>query len=401
MADDTFTRRSFLTGSLAAPLLIPALATSASKPRIAVVGAGAFGGWTALHLLRNGAQVTLIDSWGAGNSRASSGGETRVIRGVYGPTAIYTKWAARSFQLWREAEKTWNRKVYFKTHALWMVRGDDAYEKAAMPLLEKEGLKYETFTAAEATKRYPQINFEGIQWALWEEEAGFLLARQSCQLVLDTFISEGGEFLQKEVRPFTNTLEALHFSDGSQLKADGYVFACGPWLGLVFPDVLANLIHPTRQEVFYFGTPAGDLQFSEQKFPVWIDHGERLIYGIPGNERRGFKIADDTRGEPFDPTNGQRILTPAKLEEARKFIAMRFPALKDAPLVESRVCQYENSSDQNFIIDRHPNSENIWIVGGGSGHGFKHGPALGEYVASLVLGKQQPDPFFQLGRFKK
>jgi glycine/D-amino acid oxidase-like deaminating enzyme len=283
-----------------------------------------------------------------------------------------------------------------------MVRGDDAYEKAAMPLLEAEGLKYEKLTSAEAAKRYPQINFEGIQWALWEEEAGFLLARQSCQLVLDSFIAEGGLFLQKEVAPIsTNTLEDLRFSDGSRLGADLYVFACGPWLGRMFPEVLANVIHPSRQEVFFFGTPAGNEQFSEKQFPVWIDHGERLIYGVPGNERRGFKIADDTRGEPFDPTNGQRIITPEKLEEARKFLALRFPALKDAPLVESRVCQYENSPDQHFIIDRHPGASNVWIVGGGSGHGFKHGPALGEYVAAVVLEKKKPDPFFQLARFQK
>jgi len=164
---------------------------------------------------------------------------------------------------------------------------------------------------------------------------------------------------------------------------------------------MTNRIQPTRQEVYYFGIPPGDLKFTEQQFPVWIDHGERLIYGIPGNERRGFKIADDTRGEPFDPTNGERLITPEKLDAARRFVAMRFPALKDAPLVESRVCQYENSPDQNFIIDRHPEASNVWIVGGGSGHGFKHGPAIGEYVARVVLDQQKPDPFFQLARFQK
>jgi len=403
MADDKFTRRSFLAGTIAVPFLIPALGVSATRPRVVVVGAGAFGGWTALHLLRNGAQVTLIDAWGAGNSRASSGGETRVIRGVYGPSAIYVKLAARSFQLWREAQKQWNRKIYYRTHALWMIHGEDAYERAALPLLDTEGLKYEKLTPAEAGSRYPQINFDGIRWVLLEEEAGFLLARQCCQLVLDSFLSEGGEFLQKEVQPSnpSNTLEGLRLSDGSLVHADRYVFACGPWLGRVLPDVMTNRIQPTRQEVYYFGIPPGDLKFTEQQFPVWIDHGERLIYGIPGNERRGFKIADDTRGEPFDPTNGERLITPEKLDAARRFVAMRFPALKDAPLVESRVCQYENSPDQNFIIDRHPEASNVWIVGGGSGHGFKHGPAIGEYVARVVLDQQKPDPFFQLARFQK
>src|SRR5687767_2893900 len=175
-------RRTFLLGALATPVLIPALASSSSRRRVVVIGAGAFGGWTALHLLRNGANVVLVDAWGAGNARASSGGETRVIRGVYGPNAIYVKWTVRSFQLWAEAEKAWNRKLYNKTGAIWMIRAEDAYEQAALPLLEAEGLSYQKLTTSEAAKLYPQINFDGIRWVLKEEEAGYLLARQACQL---------------------------------------------------------------------------------------------------------------------------------------------------------------------------------------------------------------------------
>ncbi len=192
---------SFLAGSISVPFLIPAFASSASKPRVAVIGAGAFGGWTALHLLRAGASVLLIDAWGPGNARASSGGETRVIRGVYGPTAIYVKWTVRSFELWKELEKASNRKLYYKTNAIWMIRGDDAYEKAALPLMEEEGLPYEKLTPAEASKMYPQINFDGINWVLKEEEAGFLLARQSCQTVVDLLVSEGGEYRIAAAKP--------------------------------------------------------------------------------------------------------------------------------------------------------------------------------------------------------
>jgi sarcosine oxidase len=397
-------RRAFLAGTLAAPLLIRAKASATSKLRVVVIGAGAFGGWTALHLLRSGAQVTLLDAWGPGNARASSGGETRVIRGVYGPTAIYVKWTVRSFQLWTDLEKASKRKLYYKTGAIWMIRGEDTYEKAALPLLKAEGLPYEELTTAAAAKLYPQINFDGIHWVLREQEAGFLLARQSCQTVLERFMAEGGDYRIASAERGTETtgLESLKLSDQTSIKADAYVFACGPWLGEIFPELAeGQLIQPTRQEVFFFGTPSGDRHFTEEMMPVWVDHGERLIYGVPGNERRGFKVADDTRGAPFNPTSEDRRITPQGLDAARKFIAMRFPKLKDAPLVESRVCQYENSPDQHFIADRHPALQNVWIVGGGSGHGFKHGPAMGEYVSSLVLGKQQPNPFFQLSRFKK
>jgi len=164
--------------------------------------------------------------------------------------------------------------------------------------------------------------------------------------------------------------------------------------------VIGDRVRPTRQEVFFFGTPPGDTRFTEGALPVWADHGAGFIYGIPGNEWRGFKIADDTRGPPFDPTDGERIPTPETLRAARDYLALRFPGLKNAPLVESRVCQYENSPDEHFIIDRHPAAANAWLVGGGSGHGFKHGPAVGELVAGLVLDANPPalPPEFRLAR---
>jgi len=160
-------------------------------------------------------------------------------------------------------------------------------------------------------------------------------------------------------------------------------------------------VKPTRQEVFFFGTPSGDRRFTEEALPVWADHGARFMYGIPGNEWRGFKVADDTRGPLFDPTNGERTPTPAALQIARDYIAYRFPGLKGAPLLESRVCQYEQSPDEHFIIDRHPEAANAWLVGGGSGHGFKHGPAVGELVARLVLSGAAPDEQFRLSRFAR
>lgn len=174
------------------------------------------------------------------------------------------------------------------------------------------------------------------------------------------------------------------------LRADYYVFALGPWLGKVFP-FLASSIAPTRQEVFFFGTAPGDVRFTETQLPTWIDGGNRPFFGVPGNHWRGFKIADDTRGPVIDPSTMDRQISPDKLASARSYLQMRFPALADAPLLESRVCQYENSTDHNFILDHHPEAENVWIVGGGSGHGFKHGPVMGEMVADAVLGLK-PSP---------
>lgn len=396
-------RRSFLATLGAVPWL-KGFVPMNRKPHVVVVGAGAFGGWTALYALRRGARVTLLDAWGPGNSRASSGGETRVIRATYGPRGVYTRMAAHALALWQEHERRWRRKLYHPIGVLWLVEDDDQYEQAALPLLREAGIAFETLTGAETARRYPQINCERVRWAIFETAGGYLSARLGCAAVLEAFLAEGGAYQQLAVdppAPSGGELGAVRLSDGASLTADAYVFACGPWLGRMFPEVIGNRVRATRQEVYFFGTPPGDRRHTEEALPVWADHGARFMYGIPGNEWRGFKVADDTRGPVFDPTSGERIPTPEALASARHYLGNRFPALKGAPLLEARVCQYENSPDEHLIIDRHPHAANAWLVGGGSGHGFKHGPAVGELVARLVLSGGAADPQFQLSRFPR
>jgi sarcosine oxidase len=374
----------------------------ASKIHIAVIGAGAFGGWTAVFLLRSGARVSLLDAWGPGNSRSSSGGETRIIRGTYGPNQPYTNMAVRALQLWKEHEQRWRTQLFHRSGVLWMAAsGNDEFERESIASLREADVPYQELSAVEMAKHWPQINFEGVHWGIYEPASGFLCARVACQAVVNGFVDEGGNFRTAAVRPEeleTRYSDGLKLSDGSKLVADKYIFACGPWLGKLFPQTIGNKITATRQEVFFFGTPSGDSQYSESNLPVWGDNRERFWYGIPASDGRGFKIADDTRGPDFDPNSGDRTITPEGLHRAREYVNFRFPAMKNAPVIESRVCQYENTPDHDFIIDRHPQADNVWIVGGGSGHGFKHGPAVGELVADLVLQEKDPPPRFRLDR---
>jgi len=374
-----------------------------SNPHVAVIGAGAFGGWTALYLLRRQARVTLIDAWGPGNSRSSSGGETRIMRGTYGPSQPYTKMAAHAMRLWNEHETRWHRRLLHRIGVLWMATSsDDQFERSSLPLLREAGIAYEELSGTEVGRRWPQINVEDVRWAIYEPEGGFLSARVACQAVADGFLAEGGEYKQLAVLPLdleVGLRNGLMLSDGTKQIADQYVFACGPWLGKLFPQAIGDRILSTKQDVFFFGTPAGDDRFSEAKLPVWADHRDRFIYGIPAADGRGFKVADDTRGPEFNPTSGERIVSQEGLKSIRDYVAFRFPALKNAPLHETRVCQYENTPDNHLIIDRHPAAKNVWLAGGGSGHGFKHGPALGEMLAELVMEHKDPDPIFRLGRF--
>lgn len=352
-----------------------------------VVGAGAFGGWTALSLLRAGCRrVKLVDAWGPGNSRSSSGDETRVIRGCYGPNAVYTQLVARALPMWRENEQRFGAKLLEPAGALWM--GSGAYERAAVRCLRDAGLPFEEVSAADGRARWPQMNWDGIEGAVYEPEGGFLYARRACQAVMRAVVTEGGEYVQQQAD--VANLAALG-------EADLYVIAGGPWLGALFPDVAR--VTATRQEAFYFGTPAGDARFDERHFPAWVDNSAVRFYGTPGNEWRGFKAAMDVPGAPVDPTSVDRTPTPAALARVREFLARRFPALADAPVLESRVCQYEMSPDGDLIVDRHPERANVWLVGGGSGHGFKLGPALGEMAARMVLGVEPVRAEFGLARF--
>jgi glycine/D-amino acid oxidase-like deaminating enzyme len=374
-----------------------------SKVHVAVIGAGSFGGWTALHLLEGGARVTLLDAWGPGNSRSSSGGETRVMRGTYGPDQPYTELAARALMLWDKYERRWKRHFLHRSGVLWMASDrDDDFERGSVEMLRATKIKYQELSSAQMSKRWPQINFEGIEWGIFEPECGYLDARSSCAAVVDAFLKAGGKYQQMAVSPTAlenARLKSITLTDGSQLKADRYVFACGPWLGQLFPKAIGRRVKATKQDIFFFGPPKGDTRFSNPNIPVWADHRGKFRYGIPGSDRRGFKIADDTRGPNFDPTNGERIVSREALKEIREYVGFRFPGMRDAPLVETRVCQYEQTPDNHFILDRHPENENLWLLGGGSGHGFKHGPAIGEMVADLVLKDQQPKKVWCLNRF--
>jgi glycine/D-amino acid oxidase-like deaminating enzyme len=398
-----WTRRQVLeTGGML--LAGTGISKAQSKPRILVVGAGAFGGWTALSLLRKGALVTLLDAWGPGNSRASSGGETRVIRATYGSQKIYVDLVARALELWRENEARFRRKLLFPCGSLRLTK-DESYGKTAVPLLREAGLKVDELSPKELRSRYPQMNVEGIGQGLFEHDAGYLLARRACQAVLESFVAEGGKYRQKAVEPTEveeGLPQGLFLTDGTYALADQYVFACGPWLPELFPRTIGGRIRPNRQEVFFFGAPAGEPGFTEEKMPCFLDGAYApSFYGIPGNEYRGFKVAGGMEDAPaFDPTNGDRRASREQEEAVRRYLGFRFPAMKGAPLVESRVCQYESTPDSDFILDRHPRADHVWLLGGGSGHGFKHGPAIGESAAATILGEIRPDPKFSLSRLK-
>jgi monomeric sarcosine oxidase len=365
-----------------------------------VVGAGCFGAWTAWRLRTAGQSVLLVDQYGPANARASSGGESRAIRMSYGPDELYTRFSHRSLGQWKAFFAEVGRPELFQeTGVLWMAVGQSKDAAASLVALGRHGIRHERLVESELRQRYPQIEVVPGGFAIWEPESGVLMARRAVQEVVADAIRRGVEYRTAQVEPLaaaaSGRLTELRTATGETLRAGAFVLACGPWLAKAAPRALEGRIFPTRQQVFFFGVPRGDARFSSPAMPTWIDFGQGF-YGMPDLESRGFKIANDNHGPAFDPDTGERAPTPDALAEARAFMAERFPGMRGAPLVESRVCQYESTSNGDFVIDRHPGHDNVWLCGGGSGHGFKHGPAVGEYTADRVLKGDATDPRFSL-----
>ncbi len=364
---------------------------------VAVIGAGVFGAWTAWHLAKRGRRVLLLEAYGPGHSRASSGGETRIIRMGYGADELYTRWSQRSLTQWKEFVAATRQPLFLETGVLWMAGKNDARLRETATTLKRCAVVLEEYDRAALEKRYPQIALEEIQKGIFEPHSGVLMARRAVAAVVEDAVRLGVEYRCAQVSNprEAGKVERIATSHGERIGAGQFVFACGAWLGKIFPDVLGSRIFPSRQEVFFFGIPAGETRFALPVLPTWLFQ-EDLVYGMPDIEGRGLKIAFDEHGERVDPDTQSRIVSHAMTKAAREYVARRFPALRDAPIVETRVCQYENTSSGDFLIDRHPEMENVWFAGGGSGHGFKHGPAVGEYLAGQLLDGAKSEPRFSL-----
>jgi monomeric sarcosine oxidase len=357
-------------------------------PSATIVGAGVFGAWTAFALHTRGWTVTLIEQYGPANSRASSGGETRIIRSGYGGHAIYASWAHDALPRWQALERETRVSLFTRTGALFVGR-DESWLRRTLDTLQREQVAAEWLTPAELGERYAPLHFTDAAGGVFEPEAGVLFARRAVQTLVRLLRARGVTIVQSRV----TVADLLRGSTG-----DAIVLAAGPWLPALLPDLLGDFIVPTRQEVFFFGAPAGSppaQRFAPEQFPAWVAFDEG-IYGLPDLEHRGVKIAIDAHGPRVDPETLDRVVDAGAIARIREVLRRRIPSLADAPLLESRVCQYENTPDGHFLLDRLPGQDRVWIAGGGSGHGFKHGPSIGEYVADLIEARRAPDPMFGL-----
>jgi sarcosine oxidase len=376
--------------------LVPGARPPQQSPDVIVIGAGAFGGWTAYYLRTLGANVTLVDAYGPGNSRATSGDETRGVRSSYGDKGIWAElwmtWASQAINRWSRFDEEWGRQMKVR---LFFNTGDLIFRARSEPFIERNkelwtklGMPFQVLKVEDVARDYPVLNLKDITVALYEPRAGVVRARRACEVVAEAFRQAGGQVVMGYASLGDrngNRLQNIKTTGPTAtLRADAFVFALGPWLPKAFPDLMGPRVRTPLGYVHYFGTPPGDDRFTFPNLPSFNFPG---VTGWPalGPDNRGFRVR--LRGDtPTDPDVSQRVFDRKKDKLARDFVTQRFPLLRDAPLLETRACHYEFSASRNFIIDRHPEFENVWFAGGGSAEGFKFGPVVGEYIAKRVVG---------------
>jgi sarcosine oxidase len=356
-------------------------------PSAVVVGAGVFGGSLARRLAMSGWQVTLVEQYPPGHVRAASGGESRLIRFSHGSGAWYTRSAWRALELWRELERTAGVELFVPSGVAWFFREAAGWGAESERVLREEGVPVERLSPTEAGRLFPSFDGQGLDSVLFEPEAGVLRARDATRVISEQAIANGARFVAGKAAPDGDAVVV----NGEQLEADRVVWAGGAWLAQLFPELVD--LRVTRQDVYFFGAPP---EWQAPAVPGWVDF-QGGVYGVGDLDGRGFKASPDSEGPAFDPDSDDRVPSAEKEREARDYLALRFPALADAPLVGTRSCPYSLTEDTNFLAAPHPEHERVWLLGGGSGHGFKHGPALAEYVERLLEEKEAPDPAFGLG----
>jgi sarcosine oxidase len=337
-----------------------------------VVGAGVFGAATARELARRGWDVTLVEQYTPGTVRSASGGDTRLLRFAHGDFDWYTRMAVRARRLWLELQEETRTSIWEPVGVAWFDSGVGDFSARSETTLRRLGLSCERLTPEEARRLYPSLGGDDLHSVLYEPDAGVLRARRATQL-----LAEG---LRIETRRAT---------PAAPPRTDVVVWACGAWLPQAFPGLVELRI--TRRDVFFFGVDgawAGTPGFADYD-AAFYGHGE--IGGL------GMKIASDGPDEEIDPDRLDRLPSSTNARIVREYAARRFPALAGAAIIGARVCQYSLTADTHFVVAPHPERDGWWLIGGGSGHGFKHGPALGEYVADCIEGRREPELFHGLG----
>jgi len=353
--------------------------------RVGVVGAGIFGLSGALALQRRGHRVTVFDRQGPPAHDAASTDRTKALRFEYGSACpLYVPLVDEARTLYRALDPS----LYVETGVLALAAtwDESRHEWESHNYLVEHGWPVELWEPSRARERFPQFNYDGVAAVTWNPQGGYVRAEAAVRATLRAFREAGGVVVAPmRVTGIEESAEAAEIvvEGGEPFDFDAALVCAGAWfraLGLARDD----FVRPTRQAVTYYRPPSDMLaRFDPPAFPVWMhDLTESGWYGMPLEDGL-LKVARHRPGEPADP-DAPRAVSPEDRAASRAFVARSLPAIHANWYAEDRGCLYAMTDDGNFVIDSVPGRTRTFVAGGGSGHGFKLGPAVGRLAADMV-----------------
>jgi glycine/D-amino acid oxidase-like deaminating enzyme len=363
-----------------------------------VAGAGVFGAAAALELARRGHPVTLVDPGPLPHPLAASTDISKVLRMEYGTDEAYMELAERAFTGWRRWAGEWaaagTEPLYHETGVLMVCQTPMApggFEYESWQMLRRRGHRPERVDADSLARRFPPWSTGKYVDGFFHSLGGWAESGRVVEWMVRAGERAGVQLLdgrrlaglsQRGAR-----VTGIRDDRGETLSADHVVVAVGAWSGklLGFDHEIRASGHPVLHLA-----PADPSRFSAGRFPVFTaDIARTGLYGFPANRDGVVKVALHEAGVPLDP-DGPREVTAAQETRIRELLADTIPALADAPVVSRRLCLYADTQDGDFWIARDPEREGLTVASGGSGHGFKFAPVLGDLVADTVEGRTHP-----------
>jgi len=359
---------------------------------IIIIGAGIMGASAAVEAVRRGATVALIDQAQIPNPRAASFDHSKVFRFSY-PDSLYARMAVDALRLWRALEDDTGEKILTTTGLLLLGCSQQSFEIESFETLRSLGLEAEMLTIDEIAHRFPQFNTEAFKYGVFDPSGAILQAESAVRASVEIVRRLGADVIEGEriidLKGSASRIESVITEKGNARGCERVIVASGPWTKKLLP-FLENRLKTTRQEVIYFEPQTSDSDrvspsnnFHIGHFPIFIalDTG---FYGFPIHNAGAMKIANHNKGVPIDPESFSDEVRQESILQCRQFFTEFIPALADWRVSQTRVCIYNNTPDDDFIIDRHPEFDNVVIATGFSGHGFKFGPLIGRIAAEMI-----------------
>lgn len=363
---------------------------------ILIIGGGIFGITAAVELAKRKYKVGLINPDSIPHHLAASTDITKAVRMEYGSDKEYFKMAERAISIFHEWNDFFKKDLYHEVGYLMLCKDKiesetQTYEGESYKNLMGAGYASNRMNSESLAKNFPVVNTFNYTDANYNPKGGYVESEKLVATLADYARSLGVEIIERqtanEIIVDKGQVNAVRTKEGNTYSCGHAVVAAGANTSYLLPE-LKPYMKATGHPVFWL-KPSDPTPFTPPNFSVFTaDISNSGWYGFPYLPHLGVvKIAKHTNGIEIHPDKDDRQIRDEEVKDMREFLKMTFPSLVDAPLVFTRRCLYNDTLDGHFWIDKHPEIKGLSVSSGGSGHGLKMAPVLGEMTADVIEGK--------------